>query len=136
MKIKGISSELLNQLFVIRKEFKLDLLILFGSRAKGNYKKNSDYDLAYFRHNQLIIDEEIRLISRLENVFKEKNFDIINLNKLNLSPILKYEIFKNGICLYQANKYLFENFKENIFFDYIDSKNILEPTKEAFLNSI
>lgn len=121
----------INELIKIAKEFDLDLLVLFGSRAKGSSKKNSDYDFAFLKFN-LDIDEEISFFDKIEDLFVNEKIDLINLEN-NYNVVLKQEIFNNGICFYEKNKGFFEKEKEKIYFDYIDSFALLDPNKKKYL---
>lgn len=126
-----MEKEIQDKILKISKEFNLKLMILFGSRSKKTNKLDSDYDFA-FLPTKLNTEEEIKLIEKFETIFKEKKFDLLNLNN-NHSIILRQEIFQNGTLLYENEKNLFEKIKENTYIDYLDSKILLEPTKEKFL---
>lgn len=130
-----MDDDFFNKLKLIGKKYNLDLFILFGSRAKGNFKDNSDYDLAYLKINIDYIQED-NLIKDLELLFEDKKFDLVNLDKDRINSIvLENEIFTSGILIFESKKNIFEVKKENIFFDYIDSKDLLEPTKQKFLDT-
>lgn len=128
-----MNEELLGKLRKIAKEHKLDLLVLFGSVARGESKKNSDIDLAFLKKT-ITTDQEIELYDALDSLFKDKKFDLINLQP-PISELLKHEIFKEGICIHESAKWLFQKMKEDAYFDYIDSKVLLEPSKEKFLKN-
>ncbi|MFZ6033710.1 MAG: nucleotidyltransferase domain-containing protein [Melioribacter sp.] len=73
----------------IIKNKKVKKIILFGSRAKGNYKKGSDIDIAiiadrlsYEELNQIRVD-----VSELMLPFK---IDIIDFNKINNSELREH----------------------------------------------
>jgi predicted nucleotidyltransferase len=75
------------ELNIIKQTLKLDFvdkLIVFGSRAKGNYKKGSDVDLA-------IIGNEKKLSYYLN---EETNlpyfFDVINLQKITNKNLIEH----------------------------------------------
>jgi predicted nucleotidyltransferase len=123
-----------NSLIEISKVFKLDFLILFGSRSTNRFRENSDYDLAFFKKN-ISIDEEIGLRDNLDVLFKDKKYDLINLEK-DHSYYLLQQIYQKGKTLYLSNKDRLEIEKENTFFNYVDSKQLLEPTKKAYLLNI
>lgn len=127
-----ISSSLRDSLIELAKYYQLDLLILFGSRVKGKSSKKSDYDLAFLKKT-ISSNEELELIENLESLFKEEKFDFINL-KTNDNPLLRKEIFFNGVCLYESEKFLFEKEKEIAYFDYVDSFELLQPSKDKFLS--
>ncbi len=99
---------------------KIDLLVLFGSFSKGKQKKNSDIDFAYYSKIKL---NDLKLLDKLYNIFENKfEIDLINLNKEDLNPFLKFRIFKEGKIIFENQKYLFIMLKERAYFSYIDSK--------------
>lgn len=71
---------------VFRKHANIDEVILFGSRAKGNYSEGSDIDLAIkgdnISFNQLM-DIHIQ-IEDLELLYK---VDLVDYNKYAASPV-------------------------------------------------
>lgn len=115
-------------------KYDLNLLVLFGSRAKNSHKKGSDYDLAFLPKYDFSINDEISLFDDLGDIFKEEPFDLVNLEK-NHSVVLKQQIFQYGYLIYENKEYLFEKEKEFAFFDYIDSIALLRPNKEAFMSN-
>ncbi len=73
--------------------------ILFGSRAKGNYKHGSDVDIA------LKGDIDFRTITRLSYLLNQESlmpykFDIINYF-YTCNKDLKDHINRVGMCIYQ-----------------------------------
>ena len=67
--------------------------VLFGSRAKGTSRKDSDYDIAVFV-------KDTKAIKELEKL-KTKDFDIIPYSKLPL--YVKAQVFKHGKPLFIKN---------------------------------
>ena len=77
--------------------------VLFGSRAKGNFKKGSDVDMA-------IKGENIthRIVTRLSSILNEEKplpyyFDIVHYEGID-EPELKEHIDRVGIVLYEYKK--------------------------------
>lgn len=124
--------ELFNQLKNLAEDFNLDYLVLFGSRANGNYKVSSDYDLAFYKKN-ISIDEEILMRDILDSIFTKVNYDLLNLEKDHTYYLLN-QIYRYGKIIYLANKKLFQIEKEKSYFNYIDSKQDLLPLKMAYLS--
>ena len=79
----GLNEKELNEIKNILKNY-TSKAILFGSRAKGNYKKGSDIDIA-------IIGDE-RKVSYLlnEETFLPYFFDIVNLEKIKNKNLLEH----------------------------------------------
>lgn len=86
----GINSDDLEKIVrLLSKNGKVKELILFGSRAKGNYKKGSDIDLAIigndFSYNELV---EMRL--ELDDLMLPYTIDIIDINKITNKELLEH----------------------------------------------
>ncbi len=130
---KGLTQLQKKKLVEIAKKYSLDLLVLFGSRVGKNAKESSDYDFAFLKFSSLSVKDEISLFDDVGDVFEEKAFDLVNLEK-NHNVVLRQQIFQHGICLHESSKFLFDKEKEYAYFDYIDSFSLLKPTKEKFLS--
>lgn len=77
----------------------IQTVVIFGSRAKGNYKYGSDIDLAVM--NQGITDMHIRSIqSEFEDSSLPYFVDLINYHNLTHSD-LKNHIDRVGIPIYR-----------------------------------
>ena len=95
----GIRDNLFNELLNLFKKENIDKVILFGSRARNDYKNNSDIDLAII-FNSNDNDNYIKLLTKLEELNTLFKFDVIDYNKIT-NATLKQEIDKDGITIYQ-----------------------------------
>lgn len=68
---------------------------LFGSRARGDFRNNSDIDLAY-EANPFTFDDELGLRSKLSALPLPYSIDLVHLNSLN-EPALKSKIQEEGL---------------------------------------
>ncbi len=95
----GIRINLYNELINTIKKFGIKKAIIFGSRARGEYKDNSDIDLAIiFNNNDK--DNFIKLQTKLEELQTLYKFDIIDFNGIK-DDKFKSEIEKDGIVIYE-----------------------------------
>lgn len=80
----GLKDEEINQIKTLLRANGVDNALIFGSRAKGNYKQGSDIDIA--------IDKDENRISYLLN--EETNlayyFDVVNLNKIKNKNLIEH----------------------------------------------
>lgn len=128
-----ISSSLYNSLKQLAKEFDLDYLILFGSRATNKFRDDSDFDIAYFKQN-FDLKQHRNFIVSIRNLFDEQQLDLVDLSQ-DLNPRLLYDIcFRNEI-IYVKDKWKFEDFKDKVYFYYQDSKQLFEPYKKIYLEA-
>ena len=94
----GIRQNLYNDMISVIKKFGVKKVILFGSRARGDYKNNSDIDLAFvFNNNDK--DNFIKMQAKLEELNTLYKFDVIDFNTLN-NDRFKEEILKDGIVIF------------------------------------
>ena len=96
----GISSEIYNEIIETFKKIpELCTVIIFGSRARGDYKKTSDIDLAVQFANE---DKKLKLIRLLDEIKCVLKFDVINLETISNKELIE-NIKKDGIVIYEKN---------------------------------
>lgn len=96
----GIRENLYNEIINTIKKFGIKKAIIFGSRARGDYKNNSDIDLAIIFNND-DKDNFIKLQTKLEELETLYKFDIIDFSSLK-DEKLKKEIKKEGIIIFEV----------------------------------
>ena len=74
--------------------------IVFGSRAKGNYKHNSDIDIAIVGGNDLLFCEGI--LDELNQLPTLLNFDVIAYEAIKNAE-LKEHIDRVGVVIYEGD---------------------------------
>lgn len=94
MKDTGISPLVLEEIRTAAKQNGLAKVILFGSRARGDYKKTSDIDLAISGGNTALFAAEMEETSTL------LSFDIVDMDKPVQEKLLQ-SIAKEGCVLYE-----------------------------------
>ena len=76
----------------------LNKVYLFGSRAKGDFKKESDIDLAIESNS----DIKLRLLNKLEDIRCILKFDVIDLKNIGNEKLID-NIKKEGILIYEID---------------------------------
>lgn len=91
----GIRDIVLTELRALARTYNLDKLILFGSRARGDFRKTSDIDLAATGGDvvRFSLDAEEETSTLL-------SFDVVNLDR-TVPEELKESIEREGITLYE-----------------------------------
>ena len=91
----GIKEQVIQEIIQLAKENQVEKVILFGSRARGNFKERSDIDLAICGGNSchFIFDVDEETSTLLE-------FDVIDLDKPVQKELLE-AIRREGILLYE-----------------------------------
>ena len=95
MKNSGIKPQVLNEIQEFARIHNMNKVILFGSRARGDFKKTSDIDLAAEGENfdrfALDIEEETSTLLQ---------YDIVNLGR-DMQEELREAIAREGIMIYE-----------------------------------
>lgn len=95
MKETGIKEIVLDEIRNYAKEFNIKKVILFGSRARGDYKAKSDIDLAVSGENisafSIMVDEKTSTLLK---------FDIVNLDASVQQELLQ-SIAEEGVVIYE-----------------------------------
>ena len=91
----GIKPVVIREICELAKKYNVDRVVLFGSRARGDYKRVSDIDLAVSGGNfagfALDVDEETSTLLK---------FDIVNLDG-SVQKELRDSIEREGRVLYE-----------------------------------
>lgn len=118
-----VSEEIKSRISEMGKRRELALVILFGSRARGDAFKGSDIDIAYSSIKPMDLREENEMAVELHEIFKTSDVDIANI--ANASPLLLRLITRDGIALYEA--------KESVFNElYLYALKIFREAKVLF----
>ncbi len=91
----GINPDVIEEIKELARNYQVDRVILFGSRARGDYGRASDIDLAVqggdFINFALDVDEKTSTLLM---------YDVIDLNS-NVQEELLESIRKDGIVIYE-----------------------------------
>ena len=100
----------------------IELLIVFGSRARGITAPSSDIDLAVQLKKGLEVSK-LDLLYELGAVFHPEPIDLVILTP-NTTPLLRYEIFFRGQVLFEEFEGLFERGKLKAWKLYLDTAHL------------
>lgn len=116
----------------------IKMLVLFGSRARGDIHTNSDWDFA------VIYDEKQRLDYVKDNPFSwfelpakigqifQINSDIIDVVELNhCSPLIGYHVARDGKVLYEGEPGSFLKFQCKAWKLYADTAKFRKAQEES-----
>ncbi len=91
----GLSKNTINALHSVFKKYpEIERVIIYGSRAKGNYREGSDIDLTLVG-NQLTTDHILRISTDIDDLNLPYLFDLSIYHKLD-SVSLKQHIERVG----------------------------------------
>ena len=108
----------------------LDLLVLYGSRARRDDHVGSDWDLAYLADERFDPDALLaQLVGRLG-----ERVDLVDLERAN--GLLRYRVAAEGRPLYQSSPIRFEQYwKEAVTF-WCDVQPLLAAAYEGVLERL
>ena len=91
----GIRQQIIDEIIKLAQKNGVEKVVLFGSRARGDYKERSDIDLAFQGGNSssFILDVDEDTTTLLE-------FDVIDLDKPIRKELLE-SIRKEGVLIYE-----------------------------------
>lgn len=101
----GLNDIVLKQIIELAQKRNITKVILFGSRARGDFKKKSDIDLAVLGEN--IAEFSFDVDELTDTLLK---YDIIDLNS-NISDELLKNIQNEGIIIYEKIWKLLQSLK-------------------------
>lgn len=95
MKQHGIRDIVIKEIVELAESCNLNKVILFGSRARGDYKSRSDIDLAISGGDCIRFSLDVQ-----EMTSTLLFFDIVNLDGVVQKELLE-SIDKEGVCIYE-----------------------------------
>ena len=114
---------------LLKERLDCEVIILFGSYARGEQRPDSDVDLAIKSPKEISKKEIFELTQELEQLLK-KDIDLIDLNAI--SDSFRYEILMNGQVLYCEDSYKFDLYKLDMFREYLE----LNESRKDIINNI
>lgn len=91
----GIKEVVLQTIIEKARKYDIQQVILFGSRARGDFHETSDIDLAVRGGNNELFALEVE-----EETYTLLKYDIVDLEK-NVQPELQKAIEEEGILIYE-----------------------------------
>ena len=95
MRNTGIKENVITEIVELAQKYDLQKVILFGSRARGDFQRASDIDLAVSGGNVAMFAVDVE-----EETSTLLQFDVVDLD-MNLQEKLLESIREEGIILYE-----------------------------------
>lgn len=83
----------------------IELIVLFGSRARGEGRPDSDWDLAYSTRTPL---DSLSLHADLVDALQTDDVDAVDLSRA--SALLRYRVARDGVLLFERAPGTFARF--------------------------
>jgi predicted nucleotidyltransferase len=114
-----------------RGEEDLDLLLLFGSRARGDSHPGSDWDLGFLARPGFDVDE---FLGRAVRLLGSDHVDLVDL--AHASGLLRFRAAGEGRVLFQSEPGCFDRFWFEAVSFWCDAQPILDAGYRAILERL
>lgn len=104
------------------------LVVLFGSAARGEAAR--DLDLAVLPKTMPSLLTQGAWLAELEERLAPWAVDLLVLGA-DTSPVTRFEVFRQGRCLFEAESGLLSREQDRAFFLYADSEPIRRQMREV-----
>jgi len=74
--------------------------VLYGSRAKGNYKNGSDIDLTLYGREDLTLNMLYRIMNEMDDLLLPYSFDLSIFHQINDPDVIDH-IQRVGVVFYE-----------------------------------
>jgi predicted nucleotidyltransferase len=106
----------------------LDLLMLFGSRSRGDAHPRSDWDFGYLASPEV---DAASLLAALVEIVRSDRVDLVDLR--NASALLRYRAARDGRLVFEARPRLAERFRLEAAAFWCDVAPIVQREYERVL---
>lgn len=106
----------------------LDLLLLFGSRARGDAHDASDWDLGYLASGDM---DYAGLLASIVHAVSTDRVDLVDLARA--SGLLRYRAARDGVVVFEARPRLAETFRLDALDFWCDAGPLLQRGYAAVL---
>ena len=109
----------------------LRLLIVFGSRARGDARPGADWDCGYLADETVDIPA---LLAALVEALGDDRIDLVNLRAAG--GLLRYRAARDGRLVHEGSAGLFDRYRLEAVRFWCDNAPILEPAYDEVLESL
>jgi predicted nucleotidyltransferase len=109
----------------------LTLLVLFGSRARGDESARSDWDFGYLADRSA---DPLMIMAALAEAVGSDRLDVVDLARA--SGLLRYRAARDGVLVYEATPGCFDRFRFEAARFWFDAEPVLRPGYDAILDRL
>jgi predicted nucleotidyltransferase len=112
----------------------LRLAVLFGSRASGRARTESDFDIGVVPvDTDLPLHDELALAGELSAAV-DAEVDLVRLDADD--PLLGHEVARQGVCLFEASPGTFAAYRATATSCWLDFEETIAPHRAAFVRRL
>ena len=116
----------------LRRRFpELRLLVLYGSRARGEAHAGSDWDFAYVSDAGF---DELGLRADLSSALASDEVDLADLDRAG--GVLRYAVARDGKALFERSEGEFERFALSAIRFWLDVEPVIRESQQAMLERL
>ena len=112
------------KLAVVAKKHGLALVVLFGSRARGDAREKSDVDIGFLTPRTIDYRERYEVTEAFIMIFKNRNMELVDL--AHVPPEVNRQVVNEGVVLFEARSGVFDRFSVNAYRRYVETKPLRE----------
>lgn len=109
----------------------LALLVLFGSRARGDAAAHSDWDFGYLSDGSV---DPLAITAVLAEAVGSERLDVVDLARAG--GLLRFRAARDGVLLYEAQPGVFDGFRFDAARFWFDAEPVLRPGYDAVLERL
>jgi len=109
----------------------LQLLLLFGSRAQGKAREDSDWDFGYLADPNF---DSLAFYTDLVLLLETDRVDLVDLERA--SGLLRFRAIRDGILLFEAQKGQYQKFWLEVVDFWCENGPIFQREYEAILEDL
>lgn len=96
----GLNKKIVEDIVNILKKYpEVERAVIFGSRARGDYRKGSDIDITLFG-DKLTNSINTKIFYDIDDLYLIYKIDLINFNTLSENDKLRQNILDEGVEIY------------------------------------
>lgn len=109
----------------------LSLLVLFGSRARGDAAPGADWDFGF------LADDSPDVLAMMAEISRAVGSDRVDLADLRrASALLRFRAARDGVLAYEARAGVFDEFRFAAARFWYDAEPVLRPGYDALLDRL
>ncbi len=109
----------------------LELLILYGSRARGDARRSADWDFGYMANGAADV---AGLLAALVEILGDDNIDLVDLDRT--TGLLRFRAACDGLLVYESEFGVFDRYRLDAASFWCENVSIFERGYEETLEAL
>lgn len=109
----------------------LDLLVLYGSRARGDARRGADWDFGYLADGSM---DALGLLASLVEALGDDNLDLVDLDRA--SGLLRFRAARDGLLVHESESGLFDRYRLDAASFWCENAPIFERGYDETLKAL